>query len=596
MLKLNIQRFAVSQSISCSEIGRDIANNRTTQRITFTVTRTSGSTFWEANPAKKLNFTCDGQKATIDFNFPSSAKTKSAYYDFVVQHDSNGQKTISYSASIATGTSAGTITASGQTIIATIPRATACPSLSGDIEDSYTIPLNPANSGFTHSLHVSFLGTAGYINASGILQAAEYKFSNTNILFTIPASFYNNFSGKSEKGNFTLYTYNGNDKIGTTYGTLTASCSESRCKPSISGTVKDSNTITKALTGNENKLVKYFSNALLTLTLKAATSSGDTKSTVATRSADGTTFSGTSITLNKVSKKDFTITVTNSRGFSTSSIISASDELINYFLPSIVIDTKRYPDQTSSQVKLTYKGSFFNQSFGLVSNTIMMKWYWRKSTESDWTIGGVVTPTLNGNTISENTIDCGEDFNYQNAYRFKLEIVDKLTNAGTKEQDVKVGYPNFAFGRDWFKHFTKVLNQNGLRIDEPYPVGSIYLSVNSTHPSTLFGGTWEQIKDKFLFACSDIHKNGTAGGSKKHSHTLENGSALIGSPGGNSNALGFVSTQIGTLSDSTYSVGGNSNNAVGHPFRSHNTKLDGRTGDGDSMPPYLAVYIWKRIA
>ena len=226
----------------------------------------------------------------------------------------------------------------------------------------------------------------------------------------------------------------------------------------------------------------------------------------------------------------------------------------------------------------------------------MLNWYWRKSTESDWTIGGVVTPTLNGNTISENTIDCGEDFNYQNAYRFKLEIVDKLTNAGTKEQDVKVGYPNFAFGRDWFKHFTKVLNQNGLRIDEPYPVGSIYLSVNSTHPSTLFGGTWEQIKDKFLFACSDIHKNGTAGGSKKHSHTLENGSALIGSPGGNSNALGFVSTQIGTLSDSTYSVGGNSNNAVGHPFRSHNTKLDGRTGDGDSMPPYLAVYIWKRIA
>lgn len=110
MLKLDIQRFAVSHSISCTEIGRDIANNRTTQRITFTVTRTSGSTHWETNPAKKLNFTCDGQKATIDFNFPSSVKTKSAHYDFVIQHNQDGQKTISYSASIATGTSAGTIT------------------------------------------------------------------------------------------------------------------------------------------------------------------------------------------------------------------------------------------------------------------------------------------------------------------------------------------------------------------------------------------------------------------------------------------------------------------------------------------------------
>ena len=596
MLKLDIQRFAVSHSISCTEIGRDIANNRTTQRITFTVTRTSGSTHWETNPAKKLNFTCDGQKATIDFNFPSSVKTKSAHYDFVIQHNSDGRKTISYSASIATGTSAGTITASGQTTIATIPRATACPSLSGDIEDSYTIPLNPANSGFTHSLHVSFLGTAGYINASGNLQATEYKFGNTNIPFNIPASFYNNFSGKSEKGNFTLYTYNGNDKIGTSYGTLTASCLESRCRPSISGTVKDSNSITKTLTGNENKIIKGFSNALLTLTLKAATSSGDTKSTISTRSVDGTTFSGTSVTLNKVTKKDFTITVTNSRGYSTSTIVSASGGLVNYFVPQIIINPHRYPDQTSSKVRMTYKGSFFNQNFGSVSNTIMMKWYYRKTTESDWTLGGIVNPTLNGNEIKEAIIDCGDDFDYQNAYRFKLAIVDKLTNAGTKEQDVNVGFPNFAFGKDWFKHYTKVLNQNGLRFDEPYPVGSIYLSVNSIHPSTLFGGTWEQIKDKFLFACSDIHKNGTAGGSKKHSHTLENGSALIGSPGGNSNALGFVSTQIGTLSDSTYSVGGNSNNAVGHPFRSHNTKLDGRTGDGDSMPPYLAVYIWKRIA
>ena len=31
-----------------------------------------------------------------------------------------------------------------------------------------------------------------------------------------------------------------------------------------------------------------------------------------------------------------------------------------------------------------------------------------------------------------------------------------------------------------------------------YPIGSIFLSVNNTNPSQWFGGTWEQIKGRFL--------------------------------------------------------------------------------------------------
>ena len=39
-----------------------------------------------------------------------------------------------------------------------------------------------------------------------------------------------------------------------------------------------------------------------------------------------------------------------------------------------------------------------------------------------------------------------------------------------------------------------------------YPVGSLYWSSKSTNPSTLFGGTWVQIKDRFVLACGDIYK------------------------------------------------------------------------------------------
>lgn len=40
-------------------------------------------------------------------------------------------------------------------------------------------------------------------------------------------------------------------------------------------------------------------------------------------------------------------------------------------------------------------------------------------------------------------------------------------------------------------------------VDKAYPVGAVYISVNNTSPATLFGGTWEQIKDVFLVANGD---------------------------------------------------------------------------------------------
>lgn len=55
-----------------------------------------------------------------------------------------------------------------------------------------------------------------------------------------------------------------------------------------------------------------------------------------------------------------------------------------------------------------------------------------------------------------------------------------------------------------------------------YPVGAIYLSVNSTSPATLFGGTWEQLKDKFLLGVGDTYTTaGSTGGAASQSYTPE---------------------------------------------------------------------------
>ena len=51
---------------------------------------------------------------------------------------------------------------------------------------------------------------------------------------------------------------------------------------------------------------------------------------------------------------------------------------------------------------------------------------------------------------------------------------------------------------------------------DAYPIGSIYMSVNSTSPATLFGGTWERITGKFLLSATD---NGSSGASQAAGNT-----------------------------------------------------------------------------
>ena len=116
-----------------------------------------------------------------------------------------------------------------------------------------------------------------------------------------------------------------------------------------------------------------------------------------------------------------------------------------------------------------------------------------------------------------------------------------------------------------------------------YPVGSIYMSVNSTNPAILFGGTWEQIKDTFLLACGDTYKNGESGGEATHSLT-------------------FDEMPPHFHSCNTYS--GSNVDGKQWSFRSINNSVEGGIGPDNAgrgqphnnMPPYLVVTIWKRIA
>lgn len=121
-----------------------------------------------------------------------------------------------------------------------------------------------------------------------------------------------------------------------------------------------------------------------------------------------------------------------------------------------------------------------------------------------------------------------------------------------------------------------------------YPVGAIYMSTVATNPKTLFGfGTWEQIKDTFLLAAGSTYNAGSTGGEAEvtlatkqipsHSHAIFYPNAGAGNDYA---PIGYPN--VG--SKSTYWAVGSYTGDVGGG-EAHN-----------NMPPYLAVYVWKRTA
>lgn len=138
-------------------------------------------------------------------------------------------------------------------------------------------------------------------------------------------------------------------------------------------------------------------------------------------------------------------------------------------------------------------------------------------------------------------------------------------------------------------------------VDLIYPVGSIYMSVNSANPETLFGGTWQQIKDRFLLSAGDTYAAGKTGGSAdavvvKHLHQPSTGDGFNAYMSG---AGERVRVGTSTASNARYTIVGKKNassaDASGLRFAG-STDWTGSDGAGKNMPPYLAVYVWQRIS
>ena len=123
-----------------------------------------------------------------------------------------------------------------------------------------------------------------------------------------------------------------------------------------------------------------------------------------------------------------------------------------------------------------------------------------------------------------------------------------------------------------------------LSFNQIYPVGSIYLSTMETNPSTIFGGTWIQIKDRFLLAAGDTYNAGVEAGEAEHTLTINEMPAHT--------HAGYGATRS-TNTGSPYFY---QSNIQGYWFENNTDKSTGGSKPHNNMPPYLTVYMWKRTA
>ena len=137
---------------------------------------------------------------------------------------------------------------------------------------------------------------------------------------------------------------------------------------------------------------------------------------------------------------------------------------------------------------------------------------------------------------------------------------------------------------DFYKSLAYLAKNGGII----HPVGSVYMSSEPTSPASLFGGTWERIKDRFILAAGDTYAAGSTGGEAEHTLTISetpNHTHRLWVEGKTLEAQGR--TLVTSISANQHTVDISQNlwmNSQGGS-KSHN-----------NMPPYLTAYIWRRIA
>ena len=371
-----------------------------------------------------------------------------------------------------------------------------------NIGTNTTISITRDNSNYTHTITYKFGNKTGTIATKTTQTSIVWSPNASDLYSQIP-------DAVSGYGTVTCQTYNGNTLIGTTTAGFYAYAVKNNCLPNVSATIEDTNANTIALTGSNKKFVNYISKPKVTVTATPKNSA-----TIKTQQIDNVGLIATTspYTFNTMYDKQFKVTATDSRGYSTTETYDV--DMVDYVPCYLSSGSLKRTESTSTTATLTLSGYCFKGNFGATDNTLTVKYRYKTATGN---YGNYVTvnPTWNEDGTFSITTNI-TNLSLSEQYTFEIIVQDKLTSFGDGETVIlNQGIGDIRIGEDYIQ--TKNDLVIGSKTNTAWKGVRLQRVVNGKNYGVNYGigeldnkgiGTWEMFENNNMVARYDLKNDG----------------------------------------------------------------------------------------
>lgn len=456
--------MAVKLYIDIVQNSQSIAGNTSNVSVSVRCKWSSGS-YNKNSPGPAGWLKIDGVKYDFRNTFNDSRTSSGSKILFTktldVDHDNEGKKSITCSASFATGTtSSGTITASASSALTDIPRFTylvSAPNFNDEEKPTITY-VNPAGSNVV-SLQacITLDGSDPNVDASVAVAYRNIPVDGTSYTFNditadeLYAIHYATTGGNSRKVWFKIKTVIGST---TGYSQLERTFTIANPNPVINPTIIDTDSTITAITGNNKTLVRYYSNASVNINAYAVKA--------ATLVSSSVTCGGKSPVngiIENIESSSFVFSATDNRGNITTKTVTPADGIFSFvdYVKLTCNLSNNMPD-SNGNMTIEVAGNYFNGAIGKTNNTLTVK-YRYKAVGGSYSSWKTMTADKSGNTYYALAYE--SDLDHQTAYTFQAYAVDalgSLSEVYTPEITVK-STPVFDWGEYDFKFNVPVYDE-----------------------------------------------------------------------------------------------------------------------------------------